>query len=376
MAKMSNKPLSRVLVAVSEDAALTSIRWLLIGPDRRVIAEGRAPTSESPAASLPSGLDRCVLAVPGQAIVTRRLAIARARPAQTLSVALNELAQDMTEPAADLHGVMGAPSPNGERLAAAVKAGMLDSWLIRAAELGLTPDVILPDSLLPPPPEDGGWTALNLFDRVAVHGRDGAFTAEPDLAAAVIGSGAMTAMEDDDQITAAVIAAAFDPPLNLLDGRSTGERTAWRSWRRAMILTAAVAAMPLLMIASEAMRFEFIAGALDRRSKEAVRAAWPDAAPDADAAVEARRRLGPLLTGGFSGQTAALFTAIEAVESAALESLVLDDAGEMRAAISHRDYADLERLNAVLADHGLFLTEESVLEENGRMISDVVAAPL
>ena len=375
MTRPSRKPPTRILIAVAEDAELASVRWLLTGPDRRILMEGGLPGDG--ATPLPGALDRVVLAVPGQDVVTRRLDLGAARPAQARAAALFQLAQDMAEPAEDLHAATGAPDAEGRRMAAAVSAATLARWRRRAVDLGLTPDVILPDSLLPPAPEDGGWTALNLFDRVAMRGRDAAFTAEPDLAAAITGGETVSVMEADGRIAEGVIATALEPPLNLLEGLAEGAAPAgWRPWRRAMALAAALAAAPLLMIAAEAVRFEIVAHTLEQRSRDTVRETWPEAAPGADPGAEARRRLGPVLNGGFSGLAAALFTAIEQVDGTELETLVLDDGGEVRAAIGHRDYSDLERLNAALAHHGLLLSADSTLEENGRMVSDVVAAPL
>lgn len=372
MTKPRRTPTSRTLVVLAEDAGISAARWLLIGPDRGVLVEGRLRRGD--AMGPPVDADRTVLIVPGQDVAVRRLDLGLARPAQARGAALRQLAEDMGRDPASLVGAVGVGATS-MRLSAAVDRTVLEGWLGGAAGFGLRPDVVLPDSLVPQTPMDHDWTALTLFDRVTVRGVDAAFTAEPELAAAVTGKDRVAWILDDAAVVQAIIEAALDPPLNLLDGamRSGG---GWRSWRRAAILAVALALAPLAMIAAEAIRFELIAGGLERRSNEAVRAAWPDTPRGAEPADEVRRRLGPALTGGFSKQAAVLFTAIEAVDGAELDSLVMDDAGQLRAAVGHRDYADLERLNAALAEQGFGLTEDSVIEENGRMVSDIlVSAP-
>lgn len=373
MARRSPKPLERVLVAVAEDGALSAVRWMLAGPDRRVILEGRLTDETSEV--LPAGLDRTVLIAPGDPVIARRLRLTAARPAQARIAALAHIAEDAADAPETLRLALADPDTDGGRMAAAVTPAVLDGWLARARELGLSPDVIVPDSLLPPAPEGDGWSILNLFDRTAARGRDRAFTAEPDLAAAVIGAASTHVLENDAVIEAAAVNAAFAPPLNLLDDPGEAAPSGRRPWRRALILAAVAALSPLLLIAADAVRYEIMSGALDRRSREALHVAWPNIDADADPAAEVRRRLGPALTGGFSGQAARLFAAAETVDGVTLESLILDDAGDMRAAVAHPDYAAFQALNTAASDQGLALNPDTTLEEAGRMVSDVTVVP-
>ena len=56
--------------------------------------------------------------------------------------------------------------------------------------------------------------------------------------------------------------------------------------------------------------------------------------------------------------------------SRVLSSVYAD--GQVRATVSYGAYGDLEALDAALAASGLSMTDESTLEEDGRMVSDVI----
>lgn len=367
------RPSSRVLIVVAEDAAMTAARWMLAGPDRRVIQRGRAGTKAPGATPWPVKIDRTVLIVHGGAVVARRPALSPGRSAQMRASALYRLGEEgLAGPADGLHLALGAPDAEGRRLAAAVDRSALDGWLAQAATMGLAPDAILPDSLCPPSPEGEGWTRVALFDRVVLRGPDQAVSLEPELADLVTAGASVRALDDPEQIEAMLVAAAFDPPVNLLDGLKRGAAGAEaRRWRIPAILAAALALSPLALMAAEAVRFELLAGELDRRSAAVVKRIWPDVPPGADAAAEARARLGPSGAGGFTGDVAALFTAMEQMEGVKVQMLSLEDDGALRVSVAHPDPADMAHLNTALEPFGLTLSEEGLGEEDGRVLSDI-----
>lgn len=370
--RSSPKAPARVLVALAEDTALSAVRWLLADADRRVIQRGRldAHGGEPP----PLAADRTVLIAPGQAAVTRRLEITAARPAQARAAALYQLGEQLAAQADSLHAAVGAPGLDGLRWVSAVDTATLEAWRAQAARLGLGAGVIAPDSLLPEPPaEDGDWSAVVLGDRVALRAADRALTVEPDLAQALVGDTPVAVTEDAAGLEARMIALAFDPPLNLLDGLGReGEAGGLRPWRRAAVLAGALLASPLVLTAADAIRHDVLAGTLERRSAVEARRAWPDLPAGAAPIDEARRRLGP--GGGFTPAVAALFAALEGLEGVSLQTLLVDDAGALRASLAHPDYADMRTLDAALEPYGLGVTEDSTSQEDGRVISDVVVA--
>lgn len=362
----------RVLVVLAEDTALSAARWLLTDPDRRVIQQGRVP-SEGGASPPPA--EQTVLLVAGQDVLTRRLSLPATRPAQRRSEALTLLqTQGLAATPDALQLIVAAPDMEGRRLVAALAPGVLDAWRAAAGRLGLTPDVILPDSLLPPPPSDEDWIALPLADRVSLRGRDAAVTAEPDLADLLVEGASVTVLDQAARIEAALIDTALAPPLNLLDGLAGPAEP--RRWRLAVALAAALALSPLVLTAAQALRLDLMTGRLEHRNHEVMRQTWPDAPAGTAPLDEARRRLGPAgLSGGFTRVAAALFAAVEDMEGAQLQTLLLDETGALRATLAHADYGDTPRLDAALEPFGLAAEEEAVNEENGRVISDILVTP-
>src|SRR3546814_2164157 len=95
----------------------------------------------------------------------------------------------------------------------------MQAWLVRAAALGMTPDVVVPMPLLLPAPE-----ATDRADDVVVGNFDGhalvrgaqlAFAGEPELAAHIVCE--RTVRELDTAATEAALAAgALSPPIDLL----------------------------------------------------------------------------------------------------------------------------------------------------------------
>ncbi len=353
---------------------MQAVQWMLVGPDRRVIQRGRAEAAASGLSLWPSKIDRTVLIVHGGAVAARRLSLPSARPPQMRASALFRLNEEgLAGPAGDLHLVLGILDADGRRMTAAVERTVLDDWRAQAARLGLAPDVILPDSLCAPAPEGGGWTGFHLFDRTVLRDRDQALAVEPELAAVLTADVPVMRMDQAEGVEAMLIAAAFDPPANLLDGRvRPAGGSGVRAWRAAAVLAVLVALSPLAQMAAEAIRFEMTAGELERRSAAVMRRTWPDAAPAADPAGEVRARLGPQGgTGSFTHDVATLFSAMEQMEGVQAQMLTLEDDGALGLSVAHPDAADMAHLNAALAPFGLTLTEDGMGEENGRALSNI-----
>lgn len=368
------KPGGRRLVVVAEDADVSEMRWMLVGSDRRVIQRGRATVDEPDEATWPMGVDRTVLITPGFAVIVRRTAPLSGRPAQMRASALYRLGEEgLAGPLDDLHLALGAPDVDRRRMAAAVLRGVLEHWRAQAARLGGAPDVIVPDGLCAPAPDTEDWTRLDLFDRVVLRGRDQAVTVEPDLAEMMTAGATVARLEDAEAVEAALIATAFDPPVNLLDGLARPTvASGGRAWAAAAVLAVLVALSPLMQTAAEAVRHDLTAGELDRRSATAARRLWPDMAPGADPATEVRARLGPNGgAGGFSGDVAALFSAMEPMEGLKVQMLYLEDDGALRLSVAHPDQADMTHLNTALEPFGLTLSENAMGQEDARALSDI-----
>jgi len=169
-----------------------------------------------------------------------------------------------------------------------------------------------------------------------------------------------------------LIAAALNPPVNLLQSAGDQDQD-WRRWRLVGGLAAAVLILPVIGAAALAARDDLAARDLRQRSEAAIAAAFTDIPATADPVAEARRRIAMALpAGGAAPAAAALFAAVETVPGAELDSLSADSVGGVRATVSYAAFQDLETLKAGVEATGLTLTDTSTLEDNGRVVSDVM----
>jgi len=74
--------------------------------------------------------------------------------------------------------------------------------------------------------------------------------------------------------------------------------------------------------------------------------------------------------GGPTAAAAALFAAVESVEGAELDSLTADEDG-VRATVTYPAYQDLDALQQAMAARGMSLTDESTVDDQGKVVSEV-----
>lgn len=345
--------------------------WLAVDRDGRVLQRGLLTPDRAGAPPPPM---RTVAVAPGADVMVRWLDLPGRNEAQGRAAALWALRDDLAASPERLRVSLGPRrESDGRRLAAVASAALVDAWIAYAESLGVTPDVIMPDHLTVAPPLEGeGLNAVRFGQMTALRGIDLAVTVEPDLAPLIAGERPVTPVERAEDVEAMLIQAALNPPVNLI-GRTGAAAEGLGAWRRAAVMAGLLVLSPLLLIGVSAARDDLAARELNRESAALLREAFPDMAPDADPAAEAMRRLNAKATaGGVSGVTAALFAAMEQVEGTELDALSAYADGQVRATLSYGAYGDLEALNAVLAGSGLGLTDESTLDENGRMVSDVI----
>lgn len=358
--------MTRARLVLMPPAADGSCPYLVTDGVGNVIERGQLST-DHPTPMTPM---RTVLVVPGSEVLIRWLDLPTRRPAQARAAAAWMLRDVLATPTEHLQVVLGSDAGDGApRLAAAVSLGRLQTWLDRLQLFGLRPDAVIPDCLTLPEPADDVTLSVRFGELLALRGRQLALTCDPELAPMLAGERPIEPVDDPDQIERMLIVAALNPPIDLL-GAASARSDGWRPWRRTVGLAAALLVSPLMVIAAEAARHDLGARALERRSAAAVLGAWPDMAEGADPVAEARRR--GAAVGGFTGATGALFVALEQVEGAELDALTRGRDGVLRAVINHPDFADMEALQAALSGSGLTVREDSTLEEDGRIISDVV----
>lgn len=314
---------------------------------------------------------RNVAVVPGADVLLRWLELPSGSPAQMAATALHLLRDDLAAPSDRLTAVLGTVPTSGRRLVAVAGRSLLQTWSDYLASFGLRADVMIPDSLILPEPEDeGGLTAALFGADLALRGRELALSVQPDLAEAVAAGRAVKRIERADEIARLLAAAALNPPINLLAGGGRRVEADRRGWKRAAALAAALIVSPLILTLAAAGHDEWRARDTESRAEVAARRAFPDIAPGADAVDEATRRLSAAPPGGAAAAAAALFAAVESVEEAELDSLTVDEAG-VRATVTYAAYQDLDALQQAMAAKGMSLTDDSTVDDQGKVVSEV-----
>ncbi|WP_313001216.1 type II secretion system protein GspL [Brevundimonas sp.] len=316
---------------------------------------------------------RTVAVVPGADVLIRWLDLPSGSPAQVAAAALHLLRDDLAAPAERLSATLGPIAGAGERrLVAVVGRGLLQAWGDYLSSLGLRADVMIPDSLIPPEPVEEGRLSAAVFGAdLALRGRELAMSVQPDLAEAVVAGWGLERIGRADEIERLLAAAALNPPINLLAGAGRRVEADRRGWKRAGALAAALVVSPLILTLATAGHDAWRARDADRRAEAAARQAFPDISANADAVAEAERRLATAPPpGGATAAAAALFAAVEGVEGAELDSLTADADG-VRATVTYLAYEDLDALQQAMAARGMSLTDESTVDDQGKIVSEV-----
>ncbi|WP_313472260.1 type II secretion system protein GspL [Brevundimonas sp.] len=315
---------------------------------------------------------RTVAVVPGADVLIRWLDLPSGSPAQVAAAALHHLRDDLAAPADRLSAALGPVAAGERRLAAVVGRGLLQAWGDYLSSLGLKADVMIPDSLiLPEPAQEQALSAAVFGADLALRGRELALSVQPDLAEAVAGGRRLERIGRADEIERLLAAAALNPPINLLAGAGRRVEADRRGWKRAGALAAALIVSPLILTLAAAGHDEWRARDAAHRAEAVARQAFPDIAPNADAVAEATRRLTTTPPpGGPTAAAAALFAAVESVEGAELDSLTSDENG-VRATVTYAAYQDLDALQQAMAGHGMSLTDESTVDDQGKVVSEV-----
>lgn len=314
---------------------------------------------------------RVVAVVPGEAAPVRLTELPPTRSAAQAASAARFLVEDQLAAEREAtHAAVSAPDADGRRWTAFADAERVRAWLARLAELGVDPDVLLPEALTLPAPEPGGAVAAETGEALTlVRTGDRAFALETDLVETVLGRSPRRI--GDAEREAALITAARAPLVDLRQGAFARSGAEGPSRRRLATLAAAVAVAPLLVWTAEAVRFDMQARKIRSELTENARRTDPNLSRSASLEV---LRSGLVRQAGERSGTAgvaALFAAVERVEGARLDMLVLNPDGAVRATLTHGAYADLEAMRAALAASGFDLREDATVEDAGRVVSDV-----
>lgn len=334
-----------------------------------VLERGRLGLED--AAPLPSM--RTVAIAPGADVLIRWLDLPAGGPAQQRAAALWTLKDELAVRPERLAAALGPTPPSGEpRLTAVVDSALLQTWKSHLAALGAAADIIVPDSLVPAPPAEPDAAHVIVFGgEAAVRAHGLAVTVQSDLVEPVLNGRRRLDTTRPEDVERHLIETARRPPVNLLDdGRAaTAGR---RAWVRAAVLAGLCLLSPLVLTVAQAARDDLAAARAERQAQALAVRLDPALVQSDDPVADAIARLDTRLPGGTLAAAAALTRAVEGVPGAALESLSLDPQGGLRAGLAYPAFQDLETLRRAVGPSGLVLTELSTVEDQGRVVSDLV----
>lgn len=317
---------------------------------------------------------RTIAVAPGTDVTICWLDLLPGGLAQQRAAALWLLRDSLAVPVDRLAVALGPVPVSGEpRLVVLAGRSLLEAWVDYLDALGVQADAIVPDVLtVPDPGIEDPLNAILFGASVALRGRRFAASVQSDLVALVAGPRRVVMIEDEAEVERSLVEAALDPPVNLLSDQNRSDTGVRRSWTRAFAMAGVLAISPLVLLAAAAVRDDANARRdVDRARAEIARAA-PDLAvrPDPVAALRRRVRSAPP-PGGVIGATAALYAAIEGVEGADLDLLIVDPEAGMKASITHADYQDMRAISRAIEAYGLRLTETGTIDDRGRIVSDI-----
>lgn len=360
-----------VLLADADGAA----RWLSVSADGGV-TEGAAPDPAAATAQRPAPRRRTIVVVPGTAAPAHWLSLPAHSLPQALAAARHLLQDHLATPIQDLHVAVGAhPRPDAPCPAVAVDHAAMTGWLRRAQALGLAPDAMIPDHmLLPPPTGDEAATVVACGGDWLVRTHAQSFRAEAGLAARVLGPDIAPQRSGDCGIRLA--AAAPQAGFSLLQAQyapvASAPGGAGSARRLAMLAVLALASIPLLWTA-ELLRYRISAQRIDVQMRELVAAALPERSGTASSPLAATRDALAQARAHdrFPHAAGALFSAVHALDGAALERIEWTAGGVLAAGIAHADPSDLDALAERLAREGLSVTVAGTRRADGRLASDI-----
>jgi general secretion pathway protein L len=319
---------------------------------------------------------RTALVVPGIEATARWLHLPTHNMAQALAAAQLQWEDETALGADALHLALGPLEADGHRLAVAVSRERVQAWLDEARRHGVEPDLVIPDHLALPEPEDDQTLMAGMPDGIAIlRARRLAFACESGMLPALLGDRAVTAC--DPAAAARLMATGVtQPAVNLLQGEFSPRRKELyrdRRYLRAAILAALLLLSPVLLQLGDALRLHFATGALRAETLAVAEAAVPaSAGGDAIAALMQRARQLELASGGGSaGRIAHFYAALESRPDIQLESLKLTPEGGLAASLRHTLPGELESLAAALRPAGLTLVVEGTRLDGGRSVSDI-----
>jgi general secretion pathway protein L len=300
-------------------------------------------------------------------------------PAQAAAAARLAAADHSAQPLSDMHVAVGGTEREGALRCVAIAAmPAMAEWLARLQMAGFDPDLILPETLLLAPPDDG----MVRYDRGALslyRGVGEAFAMEPRLADVVLAGRAPAAI--GAEAFEASLAGALEPPLVDLRQGPFARRRQWqpdrRLARRLVLLAAAIMLVTIAIQFASILRYTFAADALESEAQRVAAIALPRSAGVNDASLELGRRLSELRGGGigFTAIAAPAFAAVRATPNAEISALAFGPDGSLRLTAQADTPATIAALAGRIEARGFLVESGPLRSGGGRQIADLIVRP-
>ena len=354
-----------VLFPPPTDGALRP--WLQV-VDGDIAAEGEGAPPLPP---LDKPMPRVVAVAPADAVALHWATLPDRSMAQSVAAARLVVAEAVVAPSAELHVAVGREPDVAERPIGVVDIAVMQHWLVDLARDGIDPDAIVPAPLLLPRPDDG-FVRADLAGQAVVRGQASGFADEARLTELIAGDAPLETLPRD-RVTAAIVAGAADPVLNLRQGPFAKRRRRAIDWalvRRLALLAAAIIGVTILISLFRIGRTEVTAAAIETRADMIARQALPSGETVTDPERQLAARLESMRGAGlgFSTMAAATFSAIQAVPGTELTALSFDQTGALKVTVTAQGEAAANDLKHRIEDMG-FTVDASTFTQNGGQVS-------
>lgn len=348
------------------------------------LAAGEIVARGSGAEELPPAVDagtsrpvRVAAVVPGEAVTLHWLELpAGLAPAQAVAAARLMASEVSAQPLTDMHVAVG-PEVEGSNLrtVALVPALAMAGWLGKLQAHGLDPDLVLPEPLLLPPPDEG----FLRYDRGEVplyRGRSDAFSLEPELAGLIVADAAVETLRAD-RFEVGLAEAIARAPVNLRQGAFAKRRRwtiEWKVVRRLAWLLLAILVVSFAIQIVSIWRYTYAADALEAEANAIASRALPGGAPVANAPERLGQRVAELGGGGagYGALASALFAAVRDTANAELMALSYDRGGSLRATVQADSEATLATLRQRIEAAGFTAELGAMRSGGGRPTADLI----
>jgi general secretion pathway protein L len=341
--------------------------WLRL-EDGAVPARGNDLRDLPPLADPATGATiRVAAAVPGEEVSLHWAELPAGLSDPQAQAAARMIAADLGAQTADeLHVAVGPEQEGALRCIALVSALHMAEWIARLQAEGMDPDLVFPEPLLIPAPQQGllRYTGAHL---PLFRGQAEAYSIEPDLAAFL---GAEAKALDDAEFENGIVNALAALPVNLRQGPFAKTRrwgVDWKRVRRIAWMAAGVLALALAVQVTSLLRYTFAA---DEAEQEALALAQ-QAAPGSTPAQLELRLAQTGADSGFAPLAAALFNGVRATPNVQVSAITFDRAGGLRATIAADTPASIAALQQQIASSG-FSSEAGVAStQSGRPTAEL-----